>query len=956
MCLSITPTSPIHPPTPPTFTQAGKRLSTDPSQSSAVGTTAEHSVVMMAQDASLLGTLLTLIMKPILGGVDDKKTEVDLTEALIAAAAASHILFVIFSKQGSRFIPSQLYHDLQSTIKALFMDVAKLLHEHGLADLNFFLLGTNELEKLFGILRSLFTGRGFDVKELGERMGAAIDLHRIKKENPSWDGGQRRLSVKGSDDRVNIASWVGSTSMEGDVGILQSLWVEGCTRALAAFDLHPYYGARMENGLSRAADILRRGKEAGCTMMRVDGKLVGVGVRKEESEEVDDVAELRGASNSGTDDGEAIGVISEEWVDAATGLDVDLTDSSQDDIANAMALVRQERGREAEGLGRLRTRPDMVAMAMDDGGEVQVSKTAAVVKLGVRFRMEGLVKSSDRLRRVCGLPKINTGSCGGARLTVVEEDVDQVQPFSPVLVLVKTDTRTDQNRKYVTMSMGVGIITTLTNKSHGSGPLFCIPEPFFATAETKVDVHLVAVSAAEEEGFFIIHTNEVITDNPLPFNGDEFVSLVKPQVVMDEESGKTFYRLKKKDLERQLKVFGELFEDLRCNNVLPQRLPQGPSKVLPEPVEKEMLLVEKESNEKVCCVCKDGKSIMYWKHMRHHVAGHVWKGKGESFIKKVGGLYTFDRPCGFCGVPSDVGGCTIDILTKAGNKAKDKRVVVSSCGLKLDGMKFDTMEKTRNEELEARVEAEEDGKAVQIKLTGFPVANMPVMCPFPRCSAVVWKYNLMAHMCGAHIHLFGERNQRWRKRAALLVANFVCLLSDVEARIVVGKKGGKKCHKMTEETQGKVGLLLDEMRELVPGELGIKLAFNLEELARESDCALDAYENFSGPLAHRASAKRPRKEKGTRGGGAKGVVQHAGETTQAEEMDVGDGGEARQEEEEEAAGEGEGDSISICSLHSSSDEDGGGKEVVVEGDSSSSSDSDDSGEDTRPRKVTRRKR
>jgi hypothetical protein len=180
-------------------------------------------------------------------------------------------------------------------------------------------------------------------------------------------------------------------------------------------------------------------------------------------------------------------------------------------------------------------------------------------------------------------------------------------------------------------------------------------EQSFATAGTKVDVHLVAVSAAEEKGLFIMHTNEVITDKPLPLKGNEFVTLVKPQVVVDEEMGKKFYRLKKKDLESQLKIFGELFEDLRCNNILPQRLSQGPRKVLPEPVEKEMLLVEKESNEKVCCVCQDGKSIIYWKHMRHRVAGHAWKGKGESFVKKEGGLYTFDRPCGFCGVPADVG-------------------------------------------------------------------------------------------------------------------------------------------------------------------------------------------------------------------------------------------------------------------------------------------------------------
>jgi hypothetical protein len=55
---------------------------------------------------------------------------------------------------------------------------------------------------------------------------------------------------------------------------------------------------------------------------------------------------------------------------------------------------------------------------------------------------------------------------------------------------------------------------------------------------------------------------------------------------------------------------------------------------------------------------------------------------------------------------------------------------------------------------------------------------------------------------------------------------------------------------MAESTAGKVGLLLDEMRELVPGELGIKLSFSLEEMARES--SLDVHENFSGACACQA--------------------------------------------------------------------------------------------------------
>jgi hypothetical protein len=278
-------------------------------------------------------------------------------------------------------------------------------------------------------------------------------------------------------------------------------------------------------------------------MMRLDGvNLVGVGQRIEEGDEADEVAELRGAGGSGDDEEEVIGPVSEEWVDAAAALDVDLTDSREEDISNALALVRERGGREARGIGQPRERLDMVTMVMDEGKEVQVSKTAAVAKLAQRFHMGGLVKSSDRLRRVCGMSKSVTGSGSGGHQSVLEDDVEQVQPFSPVVVLVQTDNRTEKNRKFVTMGIGVGIITTITNKSVGSGPLLCIPESSFPTGETKVDVHLVALSGADD-GFVILHTNEIITNKPLPFMGNQFISLVKPQLVVDEETGTTFYRL-----------------------------------------------------------------------------------------------------------------------------------------------------------------------------------------------------------------------------------------------------------------------------------------------------------------------------------------------------------------------------------------------------------------------------
>lgn len=274
------------------------------------------------------------------------------------------------------------------------------------------------------------------------------------------------------------------------------------------------------------------------------------------------------------------------------------------------------------------------------------------------------------------------------------------------------------------------------------------------------------------------------------------------------------------------------------------------------------------------------------------------------------------------------------------------RVVVSSCGLKLDGMKFSDMEEKREKELKERLEAAGRGEAVVVNLRGFPVVNIPVECPVPDCAKVVWKYNLMPHVCDAHINLYGERNQRWRKRAKPLVAEFVEKLCAVGGRTFGGGKG-KKCHKLTDETVEAVGVLLKEMKELVPGDLGIKLAFNLEELARESDSALDAFEKYKGPL--RPRAKWSRKEKGSRD--KKGVGQQTDKTIETgrdEEVGGGGGGEANEQDEVE---EEEGsDHMSI----SSDEEQEREEEVVVEDESSDSDDSQES-EQAR-RKVGKRKR
>jgi hypothetical protein len=154
---------------------------------------------------------------------------------------------------------------------------------------------------------------------------------------------------------------------------------------------------------------------------------------------------------------------------------------------------------------------------------------------------------------------------------------------------------------------------------------------------------------------------------------------------------------------------------------------------------------------------------------------------------------------------------------------------------------------------------------MEIKLNGFPVANIPVVCPMDGCLNVVWRDGLVPHVLNEHVNLDGQRNQQWRRRGKPLLVEFIDVLSDVKGR------KDERDYEMKAETEARVLALLEEMRQLVPGKLGITLAFTLEQMARESSIALYKYNATLGPLKERNSTKRKRKQ--TVEGGAKGVEE-----------------------------------------------------------------------------------
>jgi hypothetical protein len=231
-------------------------------------------------DVRLLAALGDHLLKPLLGGVDDKGAEVSLEDALVSYAAAAFLLFVIFSEMGSAFIPPQLYHDLQSTIKNLYVVVARQLQDpknNGVANILFFLLGTNELEKFFGTLRRMSPGLTFDLLQMLERMTAAAKVEGIYAQYPHLDPGSRRL--EGSTDKVNSISWRGELTMDGDTAKMDSCWLRGMRLVLDLLSPHYYYGEKETfdgQEMARAEAIIRKAHKAGYTMMRPHGRLVGV--------------------------------------------------------------------------------------------------------------------------------------------------------------------------------------------------------------------------------------------------------------------------------------------------------------------------------------------------------------------------------------------------------------------------------------------------------------------------------------------------------------------------------------------------------------------------------------------------------------------------------------------------------------------------------------------------------
>lgn len=162
--------------------------------------------------------------------------DLSLSEQLEHLSAAAHLALILYRDGGKSALPSQLYTDLMITIKNVFFCVAKAKVDDPLGKFWLILLGTDRLETLFGILRTVIgSDRNMDILQLVERITGTTELANILAKYPQWDRSTRRLRLPmltrdcailpSGADHLKPSSWRGDTSVMG-VSLLTS-WNRG---------------------------------------------------------------------------------------------------------------------------------------------------------------------------------------------------------------------------------------------------------------------------------------------------------------------------------------------------------------------------------------------------------------------------------------------------------------------------------------------------------------------------------------------------------------------------------------------------------------------------------------------------------------------------------------------------------------------------------------------------------
>jgi hypothetical protein len=162
--------------------------------------------------------------------------DLSLSEQLEHLSAAAHLALVLYNLKGPEFIPTNLFLDLLLMIKNAFFCVAKSKIDNPDGLFWIMLLGTDRLEIVFGILRTMIgNDANMDMLQLVSRLSGCTEVANILAKYPQWDRSPRRLKVPAisrdskelpdAADHINPASWRGNVEVKNVS--LQTSWRRG---------------------------------------------------------------------------------------------------------------------------------------------------------------------------------------------------------------------------------------------------------------------------------------------------------------------------------------------------------------------------------------------------------------------------------------------------------------------------------------------------------------------------------------------------------------------------------------------------------------------------------------------------------------------------------------------------------------------------------------------------------
>ncbi|KAJ7078273.1 hypothetical protein B0H15DRAFT_804878 [Mycena belliarum] len=286
--------------------------------------------------------------------------ELSLHEQLVHLSTAAHLLLILYGDDnaGTSFMANQTYVNLMIMIKNTKIDTP---------DAEFFiiLLGTDRLEVLFGLIRTAIgTDANVDILQLASRSSNLTEVALILANRPQWDRSPRRLKlpmiinaagdISRNADHINPASWKGDVHVK-DINLLTA-WRQGRKKA-----------EQLVPQVSRKSLVHYLEQPAPPEDFEIDPDLLPTTEPYSEPDEEEKEKTVSPSSST------------------SLGVGGDSSYTPDGDVEDALAIA-EPRGKSS---------PHMMV-----GGK-KITKARALSGM-MRFR--GIRSSTDRLKRVAGLP------------------------------------------------------------------------------------------------------------------------------------------------------------------------------------------------------------------------------------------------------------------------------------------------------------------------------------------------------------------------------------------------------------------------------------------------------------------------------------------------------------------------------------------------------------------------